>query len=678
VDGDGYGDIVAPSFSGEVWSIHGENGHIVDNWPFYLEQRAFHATPLVYDVNRDGILEFLLATSDAEILFLHINNSLLHGETIKIPPLRVRRYWYKLDKSYIEKITQELDKQLGDSARLKPNDNYWLILQGPEMKDKDKRSAGGPPGTQNLHQHTEAFSEFESRYGLYADPLYSRHQTEDFITGVDPGDPQMVFVDPHILATPTLADINGDGFTNELIVPVSYYFDPFYYGDLHTRNKLGGLEQDELVNFVAGGIVVIDLNTGAIIRQKILGLTQASDSQPAYMLSTPTVVRLFPGVGGAVIITAMATGEVNMMEASSLESESGFPVHLDSVSAQVAVADLFQNGVLELVVGDNSGNVYCIDSHGQRIWEFEVKDSIQSTVRFADFNGDNQLDVIFVTAYGSLWVLHGTSGTPFPGFPIRLNTHIQSPPLLMHLSHSLDQKDTLTAILPSRSGIFVIDLTTQCVDAIPTDGIMLTVLSGDVDPYSPGIEIVAAGLDGHMMCFSAGIRKMNPQQIALESWSEDSAGHSRFVHKTDSLVVVLPSVNETGIDIQGSSFSLDVNILDNAARRSKQVSVSVAIGRKYLLYNETLPLYQQTTSHTLSIPTPPEPMAAFITVTFCSEHLQCDSISRHARFNLHFRNSLQWFLCGPFLALTAAFLWLLRDAHFEPLPGFSSSNRKVL
>ena len=38
---------MAPSFSGEVWSIHGENGHIVDNWPFYLEDRAFHASPIV-------------------------------------------------------------------------------------------------------------------------------------------------------------------------------------------------------------------------------------------------------------------------------------------------------------------------------------------------------------------------------------------------------------------------------------------------------------------------------------------------------------------------------------------------------------------------------------------------------------------------------------------------------
>ena len=50
IDGDSYRDIVAPSYSGEVWAIHGENGHIVDNWPFYLENRAFFASPLAVSV----------------------------------------------------------------------------------------------------------------------------------------------------------------------------------------------------------------------------------------------------------------------------------------------------------------------------------------------------------------------------------------------------------------------------------------------------------------------------------------------------------------------------------------------------------------------------------------------------------------------------------------------------
>ena len=69
-------------------------------------------------MDKDGILEFLLTTSDGEILFLHTNNSLLHGETIKIPPIRLRRYWYRLDKAYLEKVAEELSKQLGDSEQL--------------------------------------------------------------------------------------------------------------------------------------------------------------------------------------------------------------------------------------------------------------------------------------------------------------------------------------------------------------------------------------------------------------------------------------------------------------------------------------------------------------------------------------------------------------------------------
>ena len=557
-------------------------------------------------------------------------------------------------------------------------DNYWLILQGSDHQGNNKKSTGGqktdPP------QHTEPFSEFESRYGLHADPLYSRHRNEILTRGVDLGDPEMVYVDPHILATPTLVDTNGDGYINELVVPVSYYFDPFYYSDPHTLSNLGGLEQHELVHFVAGGIVIIDLTTGAIVGQKLLGLTEASDSQPGYTMSTPTVVRVFPGVGGAMILIAMATGEVHMLEASTLTEQSGFPVRLDSMSVRVAVADLFRDGALDMVVGDYSGNVYCINSRGSRVWEFETGDAIQSDVRFADYDNDTQLDVIFTTAYGSLWVLHGNTGTPFPGFPIRLNTHTQSSPLLLHLTHTLTNIPTLTAIIAGLTEILVVDLKTRCVDTIEMENIMLNLLSGDIDPFNPGLEILAMGLDGQVMCYSAGPRKMNSHEIALESWSEDAIGHSRFTHNSDLLTVYLPQIDKEAFEVEGSSFSLEVRIHDNSPRRSRLVTASVAVGRKYLLFNDTLPVYQQVTTHTLTILTPPEPIAAFLTVTFCNEHLQCQSSSHQARFNLGFRGNLQWFLCTPFLGLSVALLWLLRDANFEPLPGagFGSSTRKSL
>ena len=48
-------------------------------------------------------------------------------------------------------------------------------------------------------------------------------------SGVDKNDPSFVYVDAHVLATPVLVDFNGDGVTSELVVPVSYYFDPYHY-----------------------------------------------------------------------------------------------------------------------------------------------------------------------------------------------------------------------------------------------------------------------------------------------------------------------------------------------------------------------------------------------------------------------------------------------------------------
>ena len=37
-----------------------------------------------------------------------------------------------------------------------------------------------------------------------------------------------MYVDPHVLATPLLVDLNGDSM-QELIIPVTYYFDRFVH-----------------------------------------------------------------------------------------------------------------------------------------------------------------------------------------------------------------------------------------------------------------------------------------------------------------------------------------------------------------------------------------------------------------------------------------------------------------
>ncbi len=523
------------------------------------------------------------------------------------------------------------------------------------------------------------FSEYESRYGRHADPLYSRNQPERRPSGVDPADPAYVFVDPHIMATPTLADADGDGLQNELVIPVSYYFDPFVYGEPRNLASLGGLEREEVQNFVAGGIVVIDLNDGQISHQRLLGITQAGAGQPGYMLATPTVVRIFPGKGDIVTIVGSVTGELHMLNARTLESVPGFPVHVDSISAQVAVADLVNDdGALELVVGDGSGNVYCIDRAGKRVWEMEGEAPIIASVRFIDVEGDGRLEVVAVTRHGTIHIVRGNTGEPFDNFPIHLSAPVQSPVLLMHLNNS-ESTNAPSIVIPSINVIYVVDILTGCIDTVNSEHMFLEVQSDDVNPFSPGLEILVSSLDGTLVCLSLASRTSHSSDydMAVESWPGEAIGQNGFTHKNNSFAVVFPHSNLTTRDITGRSFTLDFELCDNGPRVSKRYTLTVTAGRRYMLYSDSLLVYQRREKHSISIRTPPEPLHGFLTIQVCNEHFQCDSFSHNVRFNLHFEDQLKWFLCLPFFSLCGMLLWLLRDEGFVALPTALRSRKNL-
>lgn len=588
------------------------------------------------------------------VLYIHVliyKNT--HTHTQQIPPLRLQRHWYQLDKSELKKIADELAKQTGNTVSFKTD----TVSKKPV-------------------NFTVPYSEYESRYGRYSDPLYSRHQPDKRPSGLDPNSPEYVYVDPHILATPVVADTNGDGLENELVVPVSYYFDPFHYGSPHNLAQLGGLEQNELVEFTAGGIVIVDLSTGQILGQKLLGVVRASSSQPGYILSTPTVVKMFPGIGESMVIIGSGTGELHMLRASDLSESSGFPVLLDSIYGQVAVADLFQDGALELVVGDNSGNLYCIDSKGKRLWEREIAQTILSSVRFADLDGNGILEVILATKFGDLWVLNGQSGSSFGSYPIHLSTPVESSVTLIRLNNTI-RKNALSIIVPTATVMYVVDAVSGCIDGAGSEHMFLAVQADDIDPFNPGLELLAVGLDGHLVCFSTSSSHPTDYEIAVESWPGEAILQNGFTHKSNSFALVLPQANYTARDISGGSFNLKFELYDNGARSAKQFRILVTIGRKYTLYNDTLPVYTQRNEYSLSIPTPPSPVHAFMTVKVCNEHLQCDSVTYIVKFNLHFEDNLKWFLALPFLSLSAMLLWLLRDAGFEPLPTSHGSRKNL-
>lgn len=512
---------------------------------------------------------------------------------------------------------------------------------------------------------------------------------------MDPTDQDYVFVDPHVLTTPTIADTDGDGVFAELVVAVSYYFDPYRYGDVEQLERLNGMEAGELVDYAAGGVVIIDLDTGRVKSRRLLSLTRGVDSQPGYLMATPTVVRLAPGEPPVVIIGSV-TGELHAMEAGSLQERAGFPVTLDSITAQAVVGDLFhQSGGLDIVVGDQSGNLYCIDGKGERVWERELEHPVPAAAILADVEGDGLLEVVLATRNGDVWVLNGQTGqdhTP-SRYPIHLNSGVESAVLVMHLhnkaggdgrntpvevgGHVRDAmgagkdtgrgvKDTLGVLVPTANSIYIVDTATGCVQSMQSGGdhVIYAIASGDIDPYSPGLEVLGVGLDGTLACFNVS----STSPMAQEEWSLEAMGQSIFTHKASSFYFVMPYANVSQ-EITGTTFDLSLAIHSRNHQTDGAFSLVVSIGRKHVLLQDTaIHLQQRVTELSLIVPTPPTPTHAFLTVQLCNMHAQCSSQSIHLRFNLHAEEHLKWLLSLPFLSLCALLLWIHRDHTPQTLP----------
>eukprot|EP00731_Ephydatia_muelleri_P007699 Em0004g37a len=579
----------------------------------------------------------------------------------------MKKNWYLLDQTGRDKLLQEMEKFLDTS-------HSWGYAKSRFMPYSHHVHTTTPlSGQVEIPQKAQdPYSEYESRFGRHADPLYSKNQPDKRPSGVDPSDQDYVYIDPHVMATPVLADLNGDGVENELVVPVSFYYDPFYYGALNTMDTLG-LEKPDLAHYVAGGVVVVDLDARKVVASRLLGMSEAKASRPAYVLATPTVVDLSPGVGTRRIAIGLATGELHLLRGLGLESEPGFPVLVDAISAQVGVADLDKDGVLDLVVGDHSGNLYCVDRMGKRLWEFEANGGpITSSVRFADVYNDGTLDVVFVTLTGTFWVLEGVTGTPLPTlggataqttpshFPIALSTYTDSPVLLLHLQ----SPSSLYAIVPGFADLYTVDLVTGSTNSLPVQHPLVHILLEDIDPTHEGLELLGVSVDGHLSCFIPSQHKMaDPHSMALQSWPGEALGQSGFTHKSSSFAVVLPQSNSTAWEVNGRSFSLDLELYHNARgpHVSKVYTLVVGIGRLLTLYNSTLPVYQQRNVYSLPIKTPSIPISAVMSVRVCNEYHQCLTTHYNVQFNTHFEDNLKWFLAVPFVSMASMFLWLLRN-----------------
>ena len=172
----------------------------LEGWPYAFAQKQFVSSPFLVDMDLDGKQELAVATKTGEIFFFSEDGMPIRGKTFKLDKLQVRQDWFEGFDTHqsIGSFTKGSEELASQGRRLHQS--------GDEGEDDDYI-----PADYEMYEEFDAEADDEGE-----------EEEEEGKAGVV----AYVHVDPHILATPVVEDLDGDGY-QEIIVPVSYYFDRF-------------------------------------------------------------------------------------------------------------------------------------------------------------------------------------------------------------------------------------------------------------------------------------------------------------------------------------------------------------------------------------------------------------------------------------------------------------------
>lgn len=177
-----------------------------------------------------------------------------------------------------------------------------------------------------------------------------------------------------VIASPSLGDLNGDGFLNLVVTDVN--------GNVYALDgREGGLMWNTV--FKSGG--------GALSSSAVLGDINQQDGMLDVVLATKN--------RGVVTIDGGRMNQIWMKNPRS------------GIASTPAAADINDDGIFDVVVGTETGQVICYDGReGGTYWEFNADSPILASPILGDLNGDLVPDVIVGSKNGRIYVLNGKNG----------------------------------------------------------------------------------------------------------------------------------------------------------------------------------------------------------------------------------------------------------------------------
>ncbi|XP_013387693.1 protein DEFECTIVE IN EXINE FORMATION 1 [Lingula anatina] len=601
VNGDGHNDIVASAFTEAITVIDGKTGQVLGDsqWPFALKESSVHSSPLQYDIDGDGMLDILIVTSDGEFKFFQHNGVHLIDRDYKLPPVGVKRHWYKENISVDH---NEVHKYVLD---------YEELMSGKDYKD-------------------------------------------------------YVSVDPHVLATPVIADLDQDGNMEELVIPVSYFFDQEEYLDSQSLDKLG-LNRTELREYLVGGLVLFNMTSQRVMKTVLLELTPMYSEFPAYMLFSPTVLDLDSEGGKLEIVFGTSVGSLYALTHTG-ETRTGFPLTMDSIHGQITVEDVNLDGKLEMIAVDTSANVVCYSSLGKQLWEVQISGTSSAGSRVADVDGNGRLDVVVATNDGKIYVLEGESGTLLEGWPIKVADKLTANPVFTKFAESQNHVDML--IMSDDGMLQILSGDRSCQQSLHLgEKSLIQVVSGNPDREKTDLNYVVSTTDGALVFLNitkaghAGVQHVGFEKQMMRTWPSETLSGNGFTFREQALNVFLSEETRDLQEYSGNSLSITFHIIGGQRYRG-DFNVRVYFGSHYWFEQS----FTKEGFYTIDVPTPRMPCLSHVTVQVTNKHGQIAIDSTVIRFHQMYLTDIQWLLFSPFAATMVILLFLYGYPSTDVLP----------
>ncbi|XP_061344418.1 protein DEFECTIVE IN EXINE FORMATION 1 [Gastrolobium bilobum] len=573
--------------------------------------------------------------------------------------------------------TVNADNNTSTGRRLLEDNNSKGAEQGAsESKDNEGMHAATVENDEGLEADADSSFELFRNSDELADE-YS-YDYDDYVDESMWGDEEWtevkhekledyVLVDSHILCTPVIADIDNDG-VSEMVVAVSYFFDHEYYDNQEHMKELGDID---IGKYVAGAIVVFNLDTKQVKWTAELDLSTDTSNFRAYIYSSPTVVDL-DGDGNLDILVGTSYGLFYVLDHHG-KVRMKFPLEMAEIQGAVVAADVNDDGKIELVTADTHGNVAVWTPKGDLIWEKHLKSLIPQGPTVGDVDGDGHTELIVPTISGKIHVLDGRDGSSIGRYPYQTHGRVMNQVLIVDLSKHKEKKKGLTIVTTSFDGyLYLIDGPTGCADVVDIGETSYSMVLADNVDGGDDLDLVVTTMNGNVFCFSTP----SPHH-PLKAWRLPNQGRNNVAnrHSREGIYITHPS--RAFRDEEGKSFWVEIEIVDNYRYPSGyqgpyNVTITLLVpgnyqGERTIKQNHT---YYQPGKQRIKLPTVGVRTTGTVLVEMVDRNGLYFSDDFSLTFHMHYYKLLKWLLVLPMLGMFGV-LVILRPQGSVPLPSFS-------